>query len=541
MGQMRKTNTCVGFAILAVLLSTDSSRAEDDTVSLSEAVERTLQSNHGVLIEKERILQSEGSLETATGQFDWVAFGHLSHERERLPVSTEPQDEETAGSPDGVSSQPPPGTTASPSPILDVLREELSVVSFGVARQFRNGVTIIPSLSTVSLENNTNQLDAINRSDVNLEIVVPLGRGWGTNGTGAQEKAARTNVDTIDGLAGHNIARQVFVTATSFWNALAARRNTELLDDTQKRAEDVVATVKRLIDGGILAPVLLNQATAKLALRQLGLSRARLALFQNAQALAVSMGYDPNEMSSVPLPEGTFPEVLEPQRIESLPREGYIREALKLRRDYQSAGLDLEAREILQKKASNDMRPITDLQFKIGYAGLDGRSSSGRYFYSLFNETRGPNLAAMFNLELPVGNHAARGELVRRTSLVREAELVQSELELRIVSDVTVAIEAVLATVKEDGLASDAVEAYRRSVDDTLRKLKIGEASLYELIDIEDRYFEARVEKIETERRYAVAMTQLRFATGTLIEGEGSRITFSADRISQLPFPKESP
>ena len=75
------------------------------------------------------------------------------------------------------------------------------------------------------------------------------------------------------------------------------------------------------------------------------------------------------------------------------------------------------------------------------------------------------------------------------------------------------------------------------ALDHLGRKVKGGEASLTDLIDMEDRYLEARISEIEALRKYAVAIAELRFVTGSLLTRESDYLRFKVSDLMTPPAP----
>jgi len=523
------------------------------TIGITEAVLQTLADNPGVHIEKQKLVQSQATLQTASGQFDWVGFSSVSRERQRLPLSdadiktqrdriSEQQNQvDQLNQIIGVLNKPPVSAglaTASPataSPLVDESETYRTTYSAGVTRQSRSGITVTPSVSARDTKNNTDTTVPANRSDANVQIVVPLLRGLGASATAAQEMAARNNLEVSRQLWRHNISRRIFQTAAAFWNCLAAQNNLAVMEDTNQRARQVYDLVELLIKGGELEPALRHQADGRLAGRQANLSDVRLALFRSRQALGINMGLSTGQLANAPAPEGDFPAAIDPSGINDAAVGQWIQQALQQRGDYLAAKGNIATETLLVGKARNDLKPRLDLDLRAGYAGIDQGHDGGRYGGSLSQDQRGPNAYAGLSLQWPFANNTARGELLRRQALVREAELTTAQLANAVASEVLVAAEAVRVALTEYQAAANAAMAYQKAVAHENRKLKGGDASLSDLIDMEDRYAQARLAEIEAVRKYAVALAELRLVTGTLVTADQDNINFVPASLAHLP------
>ena len=513
----------MGVLFVLCLLFAPSLMAEEPTISLSDALFKTLESNPGVKIEEEQVVQSEGALQTATGQFDWIGLGSASWEQERQHFDDSDEANGRFATDMGIRE------------VTDSWREETAAYSLGVRKQFRHGLVFSPSVSNVDVENLSQDIQPQSRSDLNVEFVIPLMRGLGKKHTGAEEMAARSNLDATELLSKHNISGRIFRTSASYWNCLAALETFRILEDTEKRADEIYRLVDKLVRVGEMEPAAKRQAQAKLYERQADIRDSRSSVYQAKQQLGVAMGYGPRELPEAPLPEGTFPPVVNRALLHEERTGRYVDVALQKRGDYLATLAGVETEEILLEKARNDTRPRLDFTFRVGVSGFNEREDSSRHFRSTYHDHAGPNVFGGLTLELPIENNAAKGEFVRQRSLVREAKLTAEELSNGIASDVLVSVERLRSAIKEYRLAMESARAYRDAADHENFKVRQGAAELNDLIDMEDRYFTARARQVEAMRKYAVALADLRFATGTLLTDEARSFRFRMNALMTVP------
>ena len=498
--------------------------AQEPTISLSDAISKTLEFNPGVKIQEEQVVQSEGTLQTAAGQFDWVGFGSASLEQERRHFNDSDEQDGRLATLMGVRR------------VTDSRREEAATYSLGLRKQFREGLIFSPSLSNVDVEDFSRDIQLESRSDLHVEFIIPLMRGLGKEHTAADEMAAASSLHATELLSKHHISERIFLTSISYWNCLAALRTSQILDDTEKRAEEVYRLVDQMVRVGEMEPAANRQAEAKLYERQADIRDGRSSVYLAKQQLGVAMGYTPEELPKAPLPEGGFPPVVQRSLLDDERTGRYIEVALEKRGDYLATLTNVGTHEILLEKAKDDIRPKLDFTFRFGMTGFNERDDSTRYFRSLYHDHAGPNVFGGLTLELPMENNAAKGEFIRRKSLVREAKLTAEELSNGIASDVLSSAERLRTAIEEVDLTTKSAKAYRDAADHEKFKVKEGAAGLNNLIDMEDRYFAARARQIEAMRKYAVALADLRFATGTLLTEEKRSFRFKMNSLMTVPL-----
>ncbi len=490
------------------------------TISLTEAVFKTIQANPGVSIQQERVVQGEALLQQAAGAFDVLATSQVSTKQSRSPLD---QYAEQQAAVSGI--QPP-----------DSILTETNAYSLGMSKLTRSGVSIAPSISATDVYGNTSGKVSQNFSVLNFNINVPLLRNFGREATGADEMAQASALKAAQLTTRHNIAQLINITAASYWACLASRMSFDLTMDTQRRAQTLLDLVESLVRAGSLEPAALNQARANLLSNRIDVRGQQERLYINRQTLAVSMGLTPQEMPGAPDPTGSFPEVVPAIQLDAVDIQDYIGAALQQRGDYLGAQTDIETAMILLRQAENRIKPRLDLGLNAGYAGLSEETNSDRYYRSLGSKLRGINYLLTLNLELPIQNNTAKGTLALRKSQTRVFELALKGLAHQIASDTLVAYEGLLAAANEYQLAEQAEVAYGKAVEFENQKYKSGGSTLTAVIDVEGRYFNARVTRIEVLRKYATALANFRFVTGSLLDHQEGLERFDLSKLLVFPF-----
>ena len=139
------------------------------------------------------------------------------------------------------------------------------------------------------------------------------------------------------------------------------------------------------------------------------------------------------------------------------------------------------------------------------------------YDRSINNNSAGPNYYAGIRAELPLFNNLARGEMLYRKSTAKQAQLKAELLSNHIGSEVFIAIERLHTALNEYRLARQSEEEYRKAADHEHYKVKEGTSGISDLINMEDRYYNARANRLNATRKHASALAELRFVTGTLL------------------------
>ncbi len=465
-------------------------------VTLPDAIIRTLENNSGVHVEKEKLIQSRALVTKAAGSFDWVVFGNAA--------SSHVEDNDVS-----VNS------------------------SLGATKRFRSGIEITPSFENFESNKVTSQFIERSGEVANLKIRIPLWRGLGSKYAGAEEHAAKFNYSASNYLSKHNISKRIAATAIRFWECLGASKIQDILDDSEKSGRELVDLVKLLVEGGEINPVYLGEATGRYYQIKVDDSQSREVLLSARQALAVSMGEDPAITELVPLAAGDFPPLIEPKDLNNSLIQFYSREALKIRGDYRAALKRIDAQEVLLDKAQNNKKPRIDFILDSGYADVEETFLNNAN--PLHQSLSGPIVQGKVNIEFPLKNQIAKGEITHRLSKKKEAELRSVELANLIKAEIAEAMNQLRSSITEITLAEQSQKAYLESVTQERRKIRAGAGSVNDLIRLDEKFADARITHVRALQKYATALVKLRFATGTILNDDENELLFQTSTLTELP------
>lgn len=351
---------CVLAFFLGLLSSPSSSAAEERPMSLSESISKTLEINAGVQIQKEMVEQQAGAVQRARGEFDWSVFGELSAEDRETALAETDQVLWPTGQ------------------IIDESEETTVVYSVGASRKFRNGVVMSPSVSSTDYRNNIDRLEPTSQAELSMEMIIPLMRGAGEASVTANERSEQSKLEAARLQSAHDISNLIFQTARSYWNCLASRKRSQILFDSQGRADHIFQQVQLLVKAGELEPVLLRQAKAELHTRRADLIEGERAFRASRLSLSAAIGFPPEKTGEPPTVVGRFPTAVNDGLFSEAAADDYVRRSLERRGDYLAALKQVFSEKALLEKALNQTRPRVDLTFQAGYSGLDEDSETER-------------------------------------------------------------------------------------------------------------------------------------------------------------------
>jgi outer membrane protein len=360
------------------------------------------------------------------------------------------------------------------------------------------------------------------------------------NRTGIQFKApqeiARTQLTITSRQSEARIADLVATAAGQYWDAVRARDNIKVLEQTLALAQKSYDRDKQALDLGALAGLDIYQSETQVAERKRDLVQAQYAYRSALDGLRRLMGADLSpDLRAVEIALGDDPSVL-PGRAGILPYEEALAAALRVRPEMDAAHRRIAIDELNARVARNLMLPRFDLSVQGSGVGLAGNQVavtgplgiatpgvSGGLVNTLgqvfgFNS---PTYGAGLQLTLPFKSTAARAQLsdalVAKTRDRYNERLVQQQ----IVQDVRLTLNAIdlaNATIEAATLARDLA---RKNVEAEQQKYELGTITAFEVLDSQTRLSTSESALLNAYVGYQQAFVSYRRATWTLLEGLG--------------------
>lgn len=492
------------YAVATVMIAGNSSAFGAEPISYEDVLRETLANSPGVMINRQTVVQQQGLLTSATGMFDWIVSGTASKEKSHSPVSM----------------------------TMENVKEEV-VYSLGIGRQLRNGIVVRSSVSAMDYQDELTKKTPVNNSDLSAEVVIPLLKGRGEKSAAASELAAESNLTAAEQSVVHEISGQLMTASDLYWQCLTAKEIVKLYENALDRDTRLVEVVELLVEGGELPRANLEQAKAKYYKSSVDLNNAQGDLYSARINLAAVMGRNPAEES--PSPAGQFPPVIDDKSLSAEYENALITMALNNRSDYRASQTAINSQMILLYRSKNELDPKIDLTIRSGYYGLIESNGNKRYYRSLYDNLWGMNTYMGVSLELPIKNRAAEGNVVYYQSQVEKAEQTARALSLTIASEVRSATETLRRAINVYRLARLSAESYQVAVDYEDRKVRMGQTNLTSLIDMQDRYLEVRLAEKKALMNYAMALTELRYVTGSVFTGAVDSLVLDPAALLMLP------
>ncbi len=472
-------------------------------------MKRTLSGSPAVQIQHVEIDRREGVAQQTSGEFDWNTATTIARSKQRVPALD------------------PLGRTV-------VTSGDSTDYSVAVTRRMRNGVVVQPSAQVSVPEPSSPVGPTIGTSQLNLQIIVPLLRGLGRDSADAAEAAARGDVEVARLLYRQALSAQALATVQAYWSARAAVAAVAVQKEDENRAEKLHQGIRDLVNARVFAPNLLLQSEANLRQKSTAANNAELDAENTRFALAKIMGLPPAEAADAPVPSDPLPEevtVIDMQTPEA--RTHWIQRALGQRPDFLAARQSQVPLHLLTRQAEIDLKPRLDLSVTGGYAGID---RSHNLLSPLARNLTGANGSVGLQLDWPAENNFQRGLLRTRRAAERQVELSSAQLQSDIAADVCAALAEVRLRAQTMRDAAATAVIARKAVDQEQRKLQTGEATVLDVINLQNLHSSAQLSQIDAQAGYAIAVARLRYTVGAMFTAEQKDHSFQLSDLSQLPL-----
>ena len=502
------------WALLAV-----AAHAQSRGVTLLDAIRSTLDRHPELKAQREAVNASRGLEEQAASKFDVLFAAGLDQQRVNAPLQAAERRSFLA---DGFSA-------------VDSQASSLTSLTAGATKLYRGGLGLDLSTALTRTVDNLVYDAGVSRSTIAAGLTIPMAAGRGRAVVAADETAANLTTRSTLLDVTHTTARLVAATAASYWNLAAAKKQLEVTTGSEQRGRQFYDNLTALVDADQVPRNDLHNVAANLAERTGSRFAAEQLVVNFERDLAMSMGTDPAALAAFPdaiddlppAPAGVPP--LDEQTVDCL-----VQAALRNRADLQALRLRVQAAQVRATAARDRQRPRVDARVSVGYTGVRDGLGVDRYLGSLLEGQRGGDVQVGIRYA-PQRPSLAAGEILETQAAVREAELRVDDLDRSIRASVVAAASAVRNGAARWRSASASVAAFERALDGQREKLRLGMASIVEVLTVEDRLTNALVRFVDAQLAYPKAVIDLRFATGTILRPEQAADPFDLTVFFEAP------
>jgi len=398
--------------------------------------------------------------------------------------------------------------TGSPEPFQNVFE-----TTGGLEKKFSTGGTAELEFQTGRLSSNSavQRFDPSWGSDLVLSLTQPLLKDFGREFNLGEIVIAKNNKEISDSQFKQRVIDVVSTVEDTYLDLL---RSIELLDVAEQSlnlARELLEINKAKVEAGQLAPIDVIEAEAGVAAREAVVIVREDAIRDVEEFLRSLLNLD-KELQFPVSPIIPVDQPVDTRFSFSLPDS--IRTAFTNRPDYLQIKKDLENRRVAIDLAKNQVRPQVDL---VASAGLNGLASS---WENSMEEFDGDfyDLRIGLRFEYPLGNRAAKSQLVRRKLERRQVEYRIEDLEKNITLGVRSAIRQVETNFKRIKTTRVARRLAEKKLEAEQAKFEVGISTTKDVLDFQVDLALARASETEALIDYNKSLIALHRAMGTTLE-----------------------
>jgi outer membrane protein len=491
-------------------------------LSILEAAQAALTHHPLIASSQAQVEIDRGLKQQASAAFDTTINATVTEARSVIPLTASEQEENALIGVAGASDN-----------------ADLTVLNAGVTKTYRNGIVLTPTVAVNRSTDNISNPQGVNTANPNLMIVVPLFRGRGSAVVAAQERAAEIEVSASIFDLTQEISLIMFNVASDYWNLAAAQKQVAIAMRAEDRARTDLNNTEALVAGDQLPRANLNEVNANVAQT----AATRIAAEQTESAaryqLATDMGMREEDIASRHLMSSdAFPDTSEqsqPLLLNDDTLRAYIAYALQHRSDYLAAGKRIEEQHVNVVADTNRLLPQLNLTGNVGYTGLrEGRRLIDG-LNSFASNTDGVTASGSIAYSFAPKNDLARGTLHQALAIETQLKAQREQLAHTIGSSVLTALQAVNNADQQRERARAAANYYQKALEGEREKYRLGMASIVDVLTIEGLLTTADGSEVQAEQAYALALTQLRFTTGSFVAPGKTVLTINGESFRLIP------
>jgi len=318
---------------------------------------------------------------------------------------------------------------------------------------------------------------------------------------------------------------------TAYWNLVSANKNLELAQTALDLAKDLQRRNEIQVEVGVLPPVAVVEAKSEVAAREVDLIKAENDLKQSEDTL--------KNLLAMPLSQEISP-VDEPTTVyKSFEETEVLEEAYDNRPEVKQSKLDIKNKESLKRFYSNQRLPSLSIQGNILLEGLGGGENpdresfgdmpepipgkflgTGNSFSSLFGADF-PTWQVLGVFSFPIFNQTAKGDYVKASAEADRSIIAFKKVLDDISLDVRNAIINIQDSIRGIQAAKVAVELREEVLKNNQERLDVGIGTTRDVLESQRDLVREKFSEISAITSYNIALAQLEFARGTILESNG--------------------
>ena len=371
---------------------------------------------------------------------------------------------------------------------------------------------------------------------LNFTVTQPLLQNRGNLQLRAPLMVARTQFRIVTEQSQAQIATTIANAAGQYWEAIRARENIRVLEQSLNLAEKSYERDRQSLDLGAISKLDILQSQSQVAQRKLDLIQGRYAYQQSLDSLRQLIGADlkPNTLGMEIALEDDPRET--PVGFHALPLGEAIAKARRDRPELSAAGRRVGVDELNARVARDQMTPRLDLSLEAGSSGLGGNQlpvvlpvggttalvtgGLGDSLNQLFGFSS-PYYGFSLTLGIPVRSSAAQASLTDAlVNRVRD-RYSQRQIEQQVILDVETANRQLDLAQASMEAAKTSRDLSQQNVDAEQMKYQLGTVTAFELLTAQSQLATVEASLVNAYVDYQKAVVAYRRAIWTTLDDLG--------------------
>ena len=365
-------------------------------------------------------------------------------------------------------------------------------------------------------------------------VAQPLLRGRGRAIATANEQTADIGIESQLHNAAFITGGQVLGMALNYWQYVGAHQSLEVYRSNEDRVRKVLEITDELVKAEKKPAGDLVQVQADLKDKERQTILAQQQLFSARQNLGRALGISTVESTTIGLPQNDFPDINTINSDVSL--QQLLDVAYANREDLKALKKSIEISSIYIDVAENNTQPQLDLSVFARYSGSEiGNDITN--FFSAIGQQNGRNYQVGFGLNylFPVNNNRAEAELLTNQLIYADQEVNIKDQIRNIELNVSIAYNNLINSVEAVKKSEQALRYFENVFENEQIKFQNGLTTLLNLILFQERLTFAQLDYIRNQQQFAIALSNLRYETGTIFSSEVANSQFDSAIFYSLP------
>jgi len=401
--------------------------------------------------------------------------------------------------------------------------------TFGLSKLLRSGLTVGAQVAIDRTVSSASAFPAVSQAATSVGLTVPLSQGRGGGIYAATERSAALDLTAGTRALRATAGQAVFRAVVAYWEYRAAYLRADIQRAAADRARQSVNEVQILIAADERPKSDVDLMMANAAIKQATHVEAERQIVRARTVLAAAIGIDLAAATALHVPATDLPE---PDETTELRLEPLVAAALARHDEVAAALARKESASVLRAGALSHLRPRVDLV--VGFAhtarlgGIESRLIPG------FGAWPGPSASAQLVFEPTYVNSAVRGAVITADAAYAHAAVAADALARTVPLDVADALAGLTSSRAQLSSTGEAMARSRLARETVQRNFELGTATLFDRILAEDTVTNAELADLNARLRHAIALAQLQFARGVLIDVRGSDLVADAQRVLRV-------